>query len=140
MIKGYFLKEKRAIEIKRAGTVFQGKLLSFIVSLFQSPPRLILIASTWVTLRVKWPSRTTHSSRPLTISIDMPTTMLLTLLETFSDKNILQHIIRHKPPAPLNPISPFCSEWYHVIICLTSSLWRLHLCLVPSHKTPIHHD
>jgi len=46
MIKGYSLKEKGAIEIKRAGTVFQGKLLSFIVSLFQSPPRLILIAST----------------------------------------------------------------------------------------------
>lgn len=46
MIKGYFLKEKGAVEIKRAGTVFQGKLLSFLVSLFQFPPPLTLNAST----------------------------------------------------------------------------------------------
>lgn len=93
------------------------------------------------TLWVKWPSCTTHSPRPLTISIHMPTTVLLTLFETFPDKNILQHIIRHKPPALLNPIPPLCNELYHVILCLTSISSMKNTSLsspitLPSDKTP----
>ncbi len=64
---------------------------------------------------VKWPSFTTLSSTPLTISVDMPPTALLTLFETFSDKNIFQLIIRHKPSALLNLTPPFCYERYPVI-------------------------
>ncbi len=66
-------------------------------------------------LGVKWPSFTTLSSTPLTISVDMPPTVLITLFETFSDKNIFQLIIRHKPPVLLNLTPPFCYERYPVI-------------------------
>lgn len=134
-----FLEEEGSNWDQGEGTVFHGKLLSFLVRFNLLHHYHFHMSHT---LRVKWPSFTTHSPRPLMISIGMPPTLLLTLFETFSDKNILQLIIRHKPPALLNPIPPF---WYHVIPCLTSPIWRINFCLVPSHshhthKNPIHHN
>lgn len=49
------------------------------------------------------------------------------LIGDLSDKNILQLIIRHKPPDLLNPNPPFCYERYPVILCFTSPLLTILL-------------